>query len=353
LTCPGLLSVVSAADSQPAIPRIAIIRPVFTAAAYHGYPSLSFYGFYKKYANFSSGMIVKTDLKLLNTSINMQDWGPSWTLDYFLQSQGAKDLSKNATILTDIDVNDGKLFDSASGKRRFSVAVLGFSEYVTLTEYLNYEHFVETGGGLFLLDGCNFVAEVGYHRSANTVSLVKGHGWEFNGTAAWPGPMHRWPAENTNWIGSNFALFHTDGYKMNGAIANTTHSLSTKLRTGFGLHVFSSYTAHEENAMTNSSDQVIAYWNVTHLGSKALTVAVYEHEYGAGTVIHTGVFGSDLIATDPCMQFLLTSSVGYLASRADSSNPVPEFQFTAIILVFVLVMSMTLYRKRQRLAKPH
>lgn len=298
-------------------------------------------------------MFVKTDLKLLNTSVDNGDWGHSWTLASFLQSPAAKDLSKNATILTDIDVHDGKLFDSASGKRRFSVAVLGFSEYVTLSEYQNYEHFVETGGGLFLLDGCNFVAEVEYHRTANTVSLVKGHGWEFNGTAAWRGPMHRWPAENTNWIGSNFALFYTDGYKMNGAIANTTHPLSIKLRTTFGPHLFSSYSAHEENAMTNSSDKVIAYWSITNLRPKNLTVAVYEHEYGAGSVIHTGVFGSDLIAEDPAMQLLLTSAVGYLASRAESSNPVPDFQFTAAILVFVLVMSMAVYSKRERMANPH
>ena len=305
-------------SSLPSLSSIAFIRPVFTAAVYNGYPDKSFFGFFQKYSNLPEDAIVRTDVNLLNTSVNENDWGLSWGLEGFLSSVTAKQsgLFRNVTILTDIDVNDGKLFDPATGGRRFDVAVLGFSEFVTLSEYESYKHFVETGGGLILLDATSFQTEVKYNPTANKISLVNGHGWQFNGTAAWRGPFLRWPTENTNWVGSNYALFHTMGYYMNGAIANTTDPLSVFLRTTFGPKAFSSYVAHEESAVTNSSDSVIAYWDVRGLKSRNLTVAAYEHAYQKGIVISTGIFGDDLISKDQEMQFFLTAAVRRLASRA-------------------------------------
>jgi hypothetical protein len=355
MTCPGVLQNVFSLNSQtsPAhSPAIAFIRPVFTAAAYKGYPDKSFYGFYKKYSNVSEGMIVKTDLNLLNTTVDKDDWGDSWGLASYLHSEEVKDaqLFNSATTLTDVDVNDGNLFYAMNGARRFDVAVLGFSEYVTASEYQNYKRFVEIGGGMFLLDGCNFVAEVNYNPAANKVSLVKGHGWESNGAAAWRGPYHRWPTENTNWVGSNFALFRKTGYLMNGAIANTTHPLSMLLRDNFGPRVFTSYAAHEENAMTNSSNKVIAFWNVTHLKMNPMpTVAVYEHEYLKGMVIHTGIFGSDLISRDPCMEFFLTAAIQRLVSH--SATVVPEFRLPEIVIALTVGIStvgLSHYRKRRQ-----
>jgi hypothetical protein len=335
--------------------RITVVNPVFTAAAYNGYPTKSFYGFYKKYSNVPKNTIVKTDLNLLNSSVHKDDWGHSYGLYYFVESKVAKNagivVGNNTSILTDIDVNDGKLFYSSDGTRRFDVAVLGFSEYVTASEYQSYKRFVETGGGLFFLDSTNFLAEVKYNRATNKVSLVKGHGWIFNGTAAWKGPYHRWYAENTNWIGSNNALFHTEGYHINGAVPNTTHPLSVLLRSTFGLRVFSSYFAHEENAVTNSSDRVIAYWNITGLKSRNLTVAVYEHEYRKGIVIHTGIFGSDIIYSDREMQFFLAAALRRLASHTVTSIAVPEFQLPGIILaltVGMLLAGFSYSRKRRR-----
>lgn len=303
-------------------PAIVFVRPVFTAAAYRGYPNQSFYGFYKRFSNVSQNTIVKADLNLLNTSVKRDDWGKSEGLAEFLRSKAAKDtdLFGNVTILSDIEISEGKLFDPASRERSFDVAVLGFTEYVTASEYQNYERFVETGGGLFFLDACNFLAEVKYNPQANTVSLVKGHGWEFNGTAAWKGPSHRWSIENTNWVGSNYALFYKMGYQMNGAIANTTQPLSVLLRTAFGQRVFSSYVAHEENAIANSTDKVIAYWIISGLKSHLLTVAVYEHAYQKGLIIHTGIFGSDLISKDKEMQFFLVAGVKQLASQAQNTT---------------------------------
>lgn len=274
-----------------------------------------------------------SDLNLLSTSVNKVSWGASSGLGIFLRSAAKNlDLFKGATILTDIDVNDGGLFYSTNGTRRFDVAVLGFSEYVTTAEYLNYKRFVGAGGRLSLLDACNFLAEVKYDPATNKVSLVKGHGWEFNGTAAWRGPLHRWYDENTNWVGSNFALYYEMGYEMNGAVANTTHPLSELLRKTFGLRVLTSYAAHEENAVTNSSDSVIAYWDISGLESRTPTVAVYEHKYQQGVVIHTGIFASELISKDQQMQFFFVAAMSHLASQPipDAQIPFSEFAFETL-----------------------
>jgi len=312
--------------------RIAVVKPVFTAAAYNAYPEKSFYGFYKKHSNVPEKTIVKTDLNLLNTSVNKDAWGYSYGLYQFVQSKVAKDagilVGNNTSILTDIDVNDGKLLYS-NETRRFDVVILGFTEYVTAGEYSNYNWFVEKGGLLILLSACNFLAEVSYNSATNKVRLVKGHGWEFNGTAAWKGPFHRWYVENTNWIGSNYALFHTEGYGIDGAIASTNHSLAVLMRKAFGNKtLFSSYNPHEENAVTNSSDSVIAFWQVNHLKRHDLIVAAYEHDYRRGMVIHTGVFGTDIIATDKELQFLLLASIGLsysTQSKITGATTIPPF----------------------------
>jgi hypothetical protein len=297
--------------NRPRFPaRLAIVKPVFTAAAYKGYPEKSFYGFYRKHSNVSQGTIVKTDLKLLTTTVNKNDWGSSGSVFYFFTLLPADRITirNYTTILSDIDVNNGKLF-AADGSRRFDAVVLGFSEYVTQAEYDNYKGFVETGGKLLFLDANNFLAEVKYNPDRNEITLVKGHGWEFNGTAAWRGIWSRWSAENTNWVGSNFRLHDGRRYRVNGAIANTSHLLSVLMRENFGQLIFTSYRAHEENAITNSSDKVIAYWKIAGLKGNVGTVAVYEHNYRKGTVIHTGIFGSDIM-TDIQMQFFLQAAVG-------------------------------------------
>jgi hypothetical protein len=130
------------------------------------------------------------------------------------------------------------------------------------------------------------------------------------------------------------------GYKMNGAVANTTHPLSVLLRTTWGEHIFSSYVAHEENAITNSSDSVIAYWNISGLKLRMPTVAVYEHEYQKGAVIHTGIFGSDLISNEQQMQFFLTAAVRHLVSH---STTIPEFQPSGMILALTIGMSLAFF----------
>jgi hypothetical protein len=292
--------------------KIAFIEPVFTTTAYS-----SFYAFYAKYRKVPPGENVTKDLNLLNTTIQM-GWGHSTSLYLLLKSnlaaKGGLLLGKNAFILTDIDVDRGKLFSPTNGSRLFDAAVIGFSEYVTKAEYLAFERFVATGGLLVILSATTFLAQVAYYPDASKVALIGGNTWYFNGYSAWKGPLGMWNRDNTNWVGSNYGLFYaSEKYSISGAIANTSNPYGWELYSLFGSRLFTDYTPHEENLVTNSSDKIIALWNLKGYNA---TVAVYEHDFGKGRVIHFGVFGTDILMNDNEMQFFLLSVLGLLQVNA-------------------------------------
>jgi hypothetical protein len=201
------------------------------------------------------------------------------------------------------------LFYASNQSRRYDVVVVGFSEYVTAKEYSSYERFVATGGKLILVDACNFVAEVNYNSSANTISLVQGHGWNFNGSAAWNGSFNRWTVNNTNWIGSNYGHYYTEGYHVQSAQANTTNPESQLLQKIFGQKLFAgAYKGHEENYISNSTDSIISYWILSNFRSRDLITA-YSHVYIKGVVVHTGIFGTDILGTNSQMQFFVLTAI--------------------------------------------
>lgn len=298
--------------SRAASERIAFVEPVFTTTAYS-----SFYKFYAKYAKVPFGQNVTTDLNLLNVTVVM-GWGHSNPLYIFLTSKIASEagllVGNNAFILTDIDVDQGKLFSPTNGSRLYDYAVLGFSEYVTSSEYSAFERFVATGGTLVILSATTFLAQVAYYPGASKVALVGGNTWYFNGVSAWKGPLGMWKGENTNWVGSNYALFYaSERYSINGAIANASDPYGWALSTAFGPRLFDDYLPHEENLVTNSADRVIALWNLRGYNG---TLAMYEHLFGKGRVIHVGVFGTDILMKDIEMKFFLLTVLGLLQVNA-------------------------------------
>jgi hypothetical protein len=215
-------------------------------------------------------------------------------------------------------VNNGALFQPNGVTRRFDVVILGFSEYLTQTEYNSYENFVARGGKLITMDGSNFLTEVKYNPHANTVSLVLGHGWSFNGAEACPAEYHRWLPQNANWIGSEYCCFYnTEHYTMAGALANTSDPLSSILRSAYGKNtvLFTDYQAHEEFLLTNSTDSPIAYWRPVGGNFSIVTIpypiviAMYSHKYRSGEVIGTGIFATDILASDPQMTFFITCAI--------------------------------------------
>ena len=249
---------------------------------------------------------VTSDLSLLNVSVVNGLGGASGLLGFIQTFETKGYFGTNTPVLTDVDVNNGSLFYK-DGSRRFDTVVVGFSEYVTSSEYQVYKHFVETGGILVLLNACNFVAQVQYYPSVHKLALLSGHGWNFNGTMAWSGSFNRWSSNNSNWIGSNYALFHEQGYQIGGgSVANDTNPISLAMHSAFGFSVFQSgYYGHEENVITNSTDSVIAYWDVDNWTNSSQVVATYSYLYQHGVVIHSGIFGTDLIANNYQMQFFL------------------------------------------------
>ncbi|MFW9801307.1 MAG: hypothetical protein ACFFFC_01550 [Candidatus Thorarchaeota archaeon] len=291
-------------------PRIAVVKPIFTDTAY----SSAFYNFYSKYAGYTD--YIDTDLHLLNVTVK-DGWGWSLGLSNFLTSFKARvaglSLGENVKQIDEIDVTMGALFENNS--RVYDVVILGFTEYVTIEEYNFYKRFVETGGTLIIMDACNFLAEVKYCPPASPdeagyLSLVKGHGWEFNGTYAWKSVYHRWPEENRNWIASNYWRWWT-GDHYDYFQSNTSHPISAYIRNNYGQNVTSRYGAHEENTLENFTDtQVIGYWHFIDPDEEPNDpVVAYQHKYGEGSVFHAGIMASDVVAREEFLQAFLVSAV--------------------------------------------
>ena len=110
-------------------------------------------------------------------------------------------------MLSDIDVHRGAIFENnGAGEHvnKYDIVMLGISEYVTQQEYDNLKEFVSNGGTFIVLTGGIFFAEVRYDEIANSVTLVKGHHWAFDGKVAQKDIGERWKKETRQWLGSNF-----------------------------------------------------------------------------------------------------------------------------------------------------
>lgn len=313
----------------PSTLKIALIKPVFTATPYSQYAFGSFYAFYHKYGMVNGN--ITTNLDWLNTSVSSgmrynSGWGHSLGLYSFLTSQNAQrcglNLGKNLFILSDINVSDGALFYK-NGSPKFDVVVVGFSEYTTLNQYDAYKQFVASGGKLILMSSDNFEVRVDYSHATNHESLVRGHGWLFNGKSAWHDPWNAsssdpwnpWNVDEINWIGSTLCCFHRFNY--NGAAVNQSNPMGALLQRMFGHKVFTSYQSHEENAIRNMSHtQIVA----TFINKSGTLVASYVHEYKKGTVVSLSVFGTDIVSYDKSVQSFVFLAMTYNSTASFTST---------------------------------
>jgi len=110
----------------------------------------------------------------------------------------------NITVLTDADVDNGSIFvnDAGNGSmdtnsNAYDIIILGHREYVTQQEYDHLKNFVSNGGTVILLDANVFYAQVKFDRTTDTITLVKGHGWAFDGKSAWKSVAERWAKETS------------------------------------------------------------------------------------------------------------------------------------------------------------
>jgi hypothetical protein len=257
-------------------PNIALIKPTFTGAAYHQ----SFYKFYFIYVSLPHiRKNVTTSLNLLSSKVTNQTSKSSSSYTFNYLSGHLKTIFPNSNIhvLTDADADYGSIFFN-NGTNKYDVIILGHQEYETQREYDNLKRFVANGGTMILMDGNVFYAQVKYNRNAHTITLVKGHGWAFNGKSAWRSVGERWPNETSQWLGSNYLC-----YSCNVTFANNP------------FH----YKHHEEQYLTNPKDVILFNYNasITKKDSKPIKIliAMYTLNYKKGKVIALGIYSDDLM----------------------------------------------------------
>lgn len=256
---------------------IAIVKHSFTVSAYQ---TGGFYEFYSKYGyeDPTRYQEINTDLDKLTVPYKNEayhEYTKPWFSEHLVSILAPSDVR----IIYDRDVHNGALFSDNCAN--FDVVILGHAEYMTQQMYDALRTFTHGGGTLVILDGNAFYAEVSYNANANTMQLVKGHSWEFNGTLAKTSVDERWLDENREWIGSNFWVVR----------GNTGIT--------FGNNPFN-YTHHEENYITNPAAVVLLDYQANDPDHQ---IATYRMSYGDGVVLHMGIFAEKVILNPDFLEF--------------------------------------------------
>jgi hypothetical protein len=313
--------ILDSSSSSSSIKKIAVVVPTFTEAAYT--PN-AFYTFYNKYHSTPPGQNVTKDLDWLTAHLLFTFIGPytNANIENFSMVNHPPDpddvsiltlaehLRKTrpdslVSIIRDEDIHNGYIFDprgivadaaasndaNKNGKNNniYDTLILFHDEYASQEMYDNYRRFVNNGGTIVFLDANVFIAEVDYNKENRTISLVKGHEWEFiNGTLARKSVLERWFKENKEWIGSNFLVSDITG---NITFANNPFN----------------YTHFEENYVNNPHVKIlIDYGAVLPKNSvyAGFTVASYLLEYGKGNIVMIGLYGQHLILNQQFLKFI-------------------------------------------------
>jgi hypothetical protein len=299
-------------------PKIAFVRPTFTEAAYqpHG-----FYTFYFKYKFPPFGKNITTDLDMLTvkTPVSVAEFQnvtglkhlsnftaliPTYDPDLQkfwipLTNTVKKDVpTATVTVMRDEDVNDGHIFNADNNKSNaYDLLLLFHNEYVTQSEYNNLKQFVNNGGKIVFIDGDVLYAQVRYDKQNHTISLVKGHDWQFDGKVARRSVPERWYNETKEWVGGNF-------------LVNDIHNNVTFANNPFN------YTHFEEQFVNNPNDKILLNYEIKlpkdylqynvfppDKQNGNITVATYALDYGAGRVIMLGIYGQNLVNNKSFINF--------------------------------------------------
>lgn len=280
--------------------KIAVVMPTFTAAAYNN----AFYVFYNKYINVTRGVNVTTDLNLLSSKVTNEPSKSASGLAMIYLLGDLKWITPDSSVafLTDQDVDAGSIFQ-ANGSNAYDDLILGHQEYVTQKEYDNLKQFVGAGGTMVILDGNVFYAEVKYNNNTDTITLVKGHSWAYNGMSAWRSVAERWKNETAQWVGSNYIS-----------------GISKFVNNPFD------YLPHEEQYTTNPKDVILLNYNATipsnisrDISNKtgSIVVATYELNYLKGKVIAIGLYSDDIITNGSFDRYLDNLVLQYAARTQD------------------------------------
>ena len=301
-------------ESEESPLRVAFVKPSFTFAAYQLNGFYNFYG--KAYDLVDETRNVTTDLNLLTVRVpdgpylqynddpfdspripSQQQYYD--TLRELVEEKAdSQNLAIDIADITDKEVHEGSIFDSA-GNNAYDVLFLFHQEYVTQAEYDNLWKFVVQNGGTIVFNDANiFTTEVKYDSIANTVTLVRGHGWAYDGNSAWRAESERWLNENQQWVGSNFIEIPAN--------ENVT----------FSNNPFN-YDHSEEQIVTNPNATIILDFGVMEHTQYEIgeeiddeqhfpgfgKVAVYEMNSGKGEVINIGIFAHKLKDNEAFLSF--------------------------------------------------
>ena len=307
--------------------QIAIIRPTFTGAAYDN----AFYLFYKLNANATIGSIITRHVGLLSNTITNNNTvseaalsvSSEVAIDYLVNHIKWLMPKSNITVLSDEDAHNGYIFKKEGGNstnsnnnhNAYDVVILGHQEYVTQKEYDNLKKFVTNGGILFLMDGNTLYAEVKYDNKTKTVSLAKGHSWEFNGKSAWRSIGERWTKETSQWIGSNYLCYSCRIIFLNNPFGyqHREEQYMTNPKDKVLLDYNASVIGHHStDDVDNTNNSRMSYHsNVTNTSSQnnnnnttKMEIATYELDYGKGKVISLGIYADDVIKNYRFNKFL-------------------------------------------------
>jgi len=251
--------------------KIGFVDPTFTFAAYDN----SFYLFYEisNSSLESSNFTRYTDL--LSSKIPQDTTNFKESDDIMLHLKWLLPQS-DIDFITDQDVHKGSLIFSDKGVNLYDVLILSHQEYLTQREYDNLKKFVANGGMLILLDGNVFYGEVKYDEITNKITLVKGHGWAFNGKFAWKSIEERWANETSQWVGSNYLCCFGDDIIFRNNPFDAKHD--------------------EEQYVTNPKVKILLDYNATENepNPRKFVVATYELDYKKGKVLTLGLYTDDL-----------------------------------------------------------
>jgi hypothetical protein len=299
--------------------RISYVKPTFTAAAYgYGNGNYGFYDFYHK-----AGTSDPTILRFLTSKISPS---PIFKRDQAVFLNLTNHIKKllpyaNVSVITDQAVDNGSIFNQGNTNHpnnynmndyngtgsynngtnnKYDVLLLGHQEYVTQSEYENLKKFVDNGGTLIILDGNVFYAEVRYDKPSQTITLVRGHGFRFDGHTVRHDVLERWENETRQWVGSNFYHFASENYHL--AIFNNP----------FQYRV--SYA--EEQFISNPEDKIILDYGSSDL---RYPIATYELNFGKGRVIGTGIWSEQVMGNTQFLKFFDDLLVNY-AVPSDKIN---------------------------------
>ena len=294
--------------------RVAFVKPSFTFAAYQ---LNGFYNFYDKAPDQAEGTTnVTTDLNLLRVRIPdgpylyykddpfdspripSQQQYYNTLRELVEEKASSQNLAIDIADITDKEVHEGSIFDSA-GNNVYDVLFLFHQEYVTQAEYDNLKKFVVQNGGTIVFNDANvFTTEVKYDSAINTVTLVRGHGWAYNGISAWHAENERWLNENQQWVGSNFieipanenVTFSNNPFNYDHSEEQIVTNPNAKIIFDFGVIEHTPYEIGEE--IDNEQ-------HFPNFGK----VAVYEMISDKGKVINIGIYAHKLEDNEAFLDF--------------------------------------------------